>query len=70
MMNKLPPFKGVNIWIPILVPITGRGLISQGLGDGLGLRNSGALRTDTCKAFELKLDYWHTEGTGGIAPLK
>ena len=26
-MNKLPPFKGLNIRIPILTPIKGRGFI-------------------------------------------
>ena len=37
MMNKLPPFKGLNIRIPILIPIKGRGVINQGSGLVLAL---------------------------------
>ena len=36
MINKLHPFKGLNIRMPIIVPIKGRGFINQ--GSGLGLR--------------------------------
>ena len=36
MINKPPPFKGLNIRIPITTPIKGRGFINQ--GSGLGLR--------------------------------
>ena len=32
MINKPPPFKGLNIRIPITIPIKGRGLINQGSG--------------------------------------
>ena len=43
MINKHPPFKGLNIKIPIIIPIEGRGFINQGsaLGSmvaGLGCR--------------------------------
>ena len=31
-MNKPPPFKGLNITIPIIIPIKGRGFINQGSG--------------------------------------
>ena len=30
MINKPPPFKGLNIRIPIVIPIKGRGFINQG----------------------------------------
>ena len=30
MINKPPPFKGLNIRIPIIIPIGGRGFINQG----------------------------------------
>ena len=32
MINKPPPFKGLNIRIPILIPIKGRGFLNQGSG--------------------------------------
>ena len=32
MINKPPPFKGLNIRIPIIIPIKGRGFINQGSG--------------------------------------
>ena len=32
MINKAPPFKGLNIRIPIIIPINGRGLLIRGLG--------------------------------------
>ena len=32
MINKPPPFKGLNIGIPITVPIKGRAFINQGSG--------------------------------------
>ena len=32
MINKLSPFKGLNIKIPIIIPIKGRGFINQGSG--------------------------------------
>ena len=32
MINKPPPFKGLNIRIPIIMPIKGRGFINQGSG--------------------------------------
>ena len=30
MINKPPPFKGLNIRIPIIVPVQGRGFVNQG----------------------------------------
>ena len=30
MINKPPPFKGLNIRIPIITPIMGRGFINHG----------------------------------------
>ena len=36
MINKLRPFEGLNIRIPTIIPMQGRGLINQ--GSGLGLR--------------------------------
>ena len=36
MINKPPPFKGLNISIPIRIPTKGRGFINQ--GSGLGVR--------------------------------
>ena len=36
MINKPPPFKGLNVRIPIIIPIKGRGFINH--GSGLGLR--------------------------------
>ena len=32
MINKPPPFKGLNIRIPIIIPIKGRGFINHGSG--------------------------------------
>ena len=32
MINNAPPFKGLNIKIPIIIPIKGRVFINQGLG--------------------------------------
>ena len=32
MINKPPPFKGLNIRIPIVTPIKGRGFINHGSG--------------------------------------
>ena len=32
MINKPPPFKGLDIRIPIIIPIKGRGFIDQGSG--------------------------------------
>ena len=32
MINTPPPFKGLNIRIPIITPIKGRGFINQGSG--------------------------------------
>ena len=39
MINKPPPFKGLNIRIPIIIPIKGRGLLIRGLHYAMGLRN-------------------------------
>ena len=36
MINKPPPFKGLKIRIPIIVPIRGRGFINQGSGVVIG----------------------------------
>ena len=30
MINKPPPFKGLNIRIPIIIPIKGKGFVIQG----------------------------------------
>ena len=32
MINKPPPLKGLNIRIPIRIPIDGKGLLVMGLG--------------------------------------
>ena len=32
MINNPPPFKGLNIGIPIIMPIKGRGSINKGSG--------------------------------------
>ena len=32
MINRPPPFKGLNIRIPITIPIKGTGAIDQGFG--------------------------------------
>ena len=32
MINKPPPFKGLNIRIPIIIPIKGSGFMNQGSG--------------------------------------
>ena len=32
MINKPPPFKGLDIRITIMIPIKGRGFINQGSG--------------------------------------
>ena len=32
MINEHPPFKGLNIRIPIISPIKGRGFVNQGSG--------------------------------------
>ena len=36
MIHKPPPFKGLNIRIPIIIPIKGKGLINH--GSTLGFR--------------------------------
>ena len=41
MTNKPPPFKGLTIGIPTIIPIKGRGLVHQGstlVIEGLGFR--------------------------------
>ena len=38
MINKAPPFKGLNIRIPLIIPIKGRGFINR--GSALGFRVS------------------------------
>ena len=35
MIHKPPAFKGVNIRIPSVIPIKGRGSLISGLGEGL-----------------------------------
>ena len=37
--NKSPPFKGLNVRIPIIIPIKGRGFMNQ--GSRLGFRVKG-----------------------------
>ena len=32
MINDAPPFKGLNMRIPIIIPMTGRGFINHGSG--------------------------------------
>ena len=32
MINKPPPSKGLNIWIPAIIPMRGGGLFIRGLG--------------------------------------
>ena len=32
MIDKPPPFEGLNISIPIMIPIKGRGFVNQGFG--------------------------------------
>ena len=39
MINKPPPFKGLNIGIPIIIPTKGRGYINQGSGLGFRVHN-------------------------------
>ena len=39
MINNPLPFEGLNIIIPVIIPIKGRGCIDQ--GSGLGLKVSG-----------------------------
>ena len=34
MINKPPPFEGLNTRIPIMIPIKGRGFVNQGSGLG------------------------------------
>ena len=44
MLNKPPPFKDLNIRMPIIIPIKGRGFINHGSGLGFetfGLRVTG-----------------------------
>ena len=47
MINKAPPFKGLNVRIPILIPIQGRGFINHYItlspasgNDGFGARGA------------------------------
>ena len=47
MINESSPFKGLNMRIPIIIPINGRGFIHS--GSTLGCRGSG------CKAVGLNL---------------
>ena len=32
MINESPPFKGLHIRIPIIIPVKGKGFINQGSG--------------------------------------
>ena len=32
MINKHPPFKGLNVRIPSIIPMKGRGVVYQGFG--------------------------------------
>ena len=41
MINEPPPFKGLNIRIPMLIPIMGRGFLNK--GSTLGFRVSQVL---------------------------
>ena len=38
MINKPPPFKGLNIRIPIKTPTQGRGFVNQGSGLGFSVQ--------------------------------
>ena len=40
MINESPPFMGLNIRIPIIIPIKGQGFINH--GSGLQLRKGGS----------------------------
>ena len=46
MINEPPPFKGLNIRIPIMIPIKGRGCINQ--GSWLACRERFAFKTLAC----------------------
>ena len=46
MMNKPLPFKGLNIRIPIIFPIKGRGFINYGSGLTLHPQPSDKVKTD------------------------
>ena len=48
MTNKPPPFKGLNIRIPGIIPIEGRGLINQGSGSTLNPKPSAQTFTKPC----------------------
>ena len=61
MINKPPPFKGLNIRIPSIIPIKGRGFINQGSALVVG-RMSGMRR-----AISVSLQKPHAEPTDSQA---
>ena len=45
MIHKPPLFNGLNIWIPIIIPVKGRGFINQGSTFGISF---GSPNLDQC----------------------
>ena len=54
MINNPPPFKGLNIWISVIMPIEGRGLLIMGLHYSTYIQSS-----DTCHTRFLKYKHQH-----------
>ena len=50
MINKPPAFKGLNIRIPIIIPIKGRGFINQG---STLCRRSGSYSPSKCNTKDM-----------------
>ena len=57
MINEAPPFKGLNISIPVITPFQGRGLLINGLQQGLGFRLQGLrFRVGHCLCSSTKME--------------
>ena len=50
MINKPPPLKGLDIRIPILIPVKGRGFINQGSALASAPEHAGAISLRCCAA--------------------
>ena len=64
MTNKPPPFKSLNIRIPTIFPIKGRGFINQ--GSGLGLRALRALENVHARPPGQQLDVGERDALGRL----
>ena len=55
MIKKKPPFEGLNIEIPIIIHIEGRGLLIRGLGCLIIIYFPKNTKKNTCQLFKTQL---------------